>query len=240
MEAAFAKVGVPIELTRLSLVESSFDLKAKSKVGAAGVWQFMLATGKEYMKVEPKGLIDERLSPLKSTVAAAKLLKRNQKILGNWAFAVTAYNSGHGKMPRNLRLPKDGAKVYEHFHACTKAGRKLGYAGRAYYSEFLAVLHAEAYRHLYYGETPVQKQSPRQYQLVTAPQTGLKIAMAHSISVQEFQFLNPDIRDLNKPLPKGFWVAVPAEVDDLAGLTEPRRVAATKARYLVMNTVRDQ
>ena len=235
MEMAFAKVGVPVELSRLALVESSFDLQAKSRVGAAGVWQFMRASAKEYMRVDEAASIDERLSPLKSTVAAAKLLKRNYTILGNWSFAVTAYNSGHGKMPRNLKLPRDGAKVYEYFNACSRVGRKLGHAGRNYFAEFLAVVHAEAYRHLYYGETPVQTFKPAQYQLVTKPETGLKIALSRSVSVQAFQFLNPDIRDLSKPLPRGFWVAVPADADDLAGLTEPKRVAATKSRMLVVS-----
>ncbi len=235
MERAFAKVGVPPELTRLALVESSFDLKAKSRVGAAGVWQFMPKSAKEYMRLDEKASIDERLSPLKSTVAAAKLLKRNYAILGNWAFGVTAYNSGHGKMARTMRLPRDGSKVYDYFNACTKVGKRLGHAGRNYYAEFLAVLHAEAYRHLYYGETPVQTFKPAQYQLVSTPETGLKIAMSHSISIQEFQFLNPDIRDLKKPLPRGFWVAVPSDTDDLAGLTEPRRRAATQGRMLVLS-----
>ena len=95
MEEIFEREGVPVELTRLPLVESSFNLSATSKVGAAGIWQFMPATGRLYeMKVS--NAVDERRDPLIATEAAARFLRSNYEKLGAWPLAITAYNHGPG------------------------------------------------------------------------------------------------------------------------------------------------
>lgn len=74
MESIFKEHHLPIELTRLPFVESSFNLNARSRVGASGVWQFMRSTGKQYMKID--GVVDERNDPLKATEAAAQKMKK--------------------------------------------------------------------------------------------------------------------------------------------------------------------
>jgi len=95
MEEIFEREGVPVELTRLPLVESSFNLSATSKVGAAGIWQFMPTTGRLYeMKVS--NAVDERRDPLIATEAAARFLRSNYEKLGAWPLAITAYNHGPG------------------------------------------------------------------------------------------------------------------------------------------------
>ena len=75
MEKIFAENNMPKELTRLPFVESSFNIRARSKVGASGVWQFMRGTGKHYMKVN--ATVDERNDPIIAAHAAAKLMKQN-------------------------------------------------------------------------------------------------------------------------------------------------------------------
>ncbi|MEK7689837.1 MAG: lytic transglycosylase domain-containing protein, partial [Bdellovibrionota bacterium] len=148
METIFDDLGVPPEITRLALVESSFNIHAVSYAGATGVWQFMLKSGLEYLKIDSGLKVDERLSPLKSTVAAARLLKRNRKVLRNWPFAITAYNHGlrtFVQSPRG-RTGKESLDPGNLFGPCPKnGGLKLGWASRNYYAEFLAVLHAEKY-----------------------------------------------------------------------------------------------
>jgi membrane-bound lytic murein transglycosylase D len=75
MEDIFKKEGMPLELTRLPFVESSFNIRARSKVGASGIWQFMRSTARLFIKLSPA--IDERNDPLRATEAAARLLRYN-------------------------------------------------------------------------------------------------------------------------------------------------------------------
>src|SRR2546427_8294627 len=98
MERIFREEGLPAELTRLPLVESCFNLHACSKVGAAGIWKFMPATGRRFLRVD--GLVDERRDPLYSTHAAAQFLTSLYDSLGSWPLAITAYNHGPEGMAR--------------------------------------------------------------------------------------------------------------------------------------------
>jgi membrane-bound lytic murein transglycosylase D len=225
MEQLFTKMGVPLELTRLTLVESSFNLNARSKVGASGVWQFMPKSGKEFLRIDDRVAIDERLSPLKATVAAAKLLKRNKRILGHWALAVTSFNHGVRGLPR-LRGSKeaDFADFAHLFDSCNKkrGSKHLGYASRNYYAEYLAVLHAEAYRNLFYGQPPVGPIQSVAFHRVTAGKTAIQVAMEHHLPLQLFELYNPDVMNVRAKLPRNFLIAIPGESDDMAVLTDVR------------------
>ena len=92
MENEFQKESIPTEITRLAFIESMFNHKAHSKQGAKGIWQIMPQTAKRYLKMNH--LVDERYSPYKATIAAAKILRENYNLLGTWPLAVTAYNHG--------------------------------------------------------------------------------------------------------------------------------------------------
>ena len=80
-----ANLGLPAELAVLPHVESSFNPAAYSKVGAAGLWQFMRSTGRRYMRID--NAVDDRLDPFRSTEAAAQLLSYNYRLLGSWPLA---------------------------------------------------------------------------------------------------------------------------------------------------------
>ena len=133
MEDIFMQHRVPKELVRLNFVESMFNYKARSKAGAAGVWQFMPRTAREFLHLNR--LVDERISPLKATRAAAKLLRRNYRYLGTWPLAVTAYNQGAGSIKRAVRKLKtnDLNIIIAKYRSKT-----FGFAGRNFYSEYLA------------------------------------------------------------------------------------------------------
>lgn len=213
MEDIFFAYGIPIELTRLSLVESSFNLNAISRVGATGVWQFMLRSSHEYMLVDRKRMIDERLSPLKATAAAAQLLKRNRKILGSWALAISSYNSGVKpfiKIPLKVR---ESARV-SYLKSCPGTYR-IGWAGRNYYPEFLALLYAEKYRDLVFSDVGKPSNHFISFMTIPSSSTLTEVAMNSAFSLFDLESLNPDVLDAQIKLPKGFRLAIPADRDDL-------------------------
>lgn len=234
MEVIFEKMGLPKELVRLSLVESSFSFRVVSRAGAAGVWQFMPRSGKEYLLIDHKHKIDERLSPLKSTVAAAKLLKRNYKTLNSWVLAITSYNHGIRHLRKISARGRSFNYFASYFETCPRSKLKptLGWASKNYFSEFLALLYAESYSSSLFGQFPAPLISPLAFQPLPTKTSALEFTMSRGISLFEFRRLNPDIQDIHAKLPAGFVVAIPAspsQSDDFSILT---RKPAASVRFV--------
>ena len=109
-EAELDRYNLPHELKYLAMVESALNPTAGSRAGAKGLWQFMLATGKDYgLKVST--LVDERFDPQKETVAACKYLKNLYSRYGDWFLVLAAYNSGPGTVNKAI-LRAGGVKNY--------------------------------------------------------------------------------------------------------------------------------
>ncbi|MCB0322694.1 MAG: LysM peptidoglycan-binding domain-containing protein, partial [Bdellovibrionales bacterium] len=138
IEQIFEAEGLPPELGRLPLVESSFDYEAYSSVGAAGIWQFMRATGRRYMRITSS--IDERRDPIIATRAAAKYLKHSYSRLESWPLAVTSYN--HGLQGVLNAVNAVGSKELGTIVRKYK-GRAFGFASGNFYAEFLAALEVD-------------------------------------------------------------------------------------------------
>ena len=83
-EEHLAKYNIPLELKYLAIVESALNPRAKSRVGASGLWQFMYPTGKQY-NLEVTSYVDERYDPLKATEAACQYLSSLYGIFGDWS-----------------------------------------------------------------------------------------------------------------------------------------------------------
>src|SRR5436190_2077228 len=113
---------IPAEIALLPLVESSFENRALSNAGAAGIWQFTRGTGRLYLNVNRR--LDERLDPLKATRAAARLLHDNYNALESWPLAITAYNHGRAGIQRaQSEAGSEIAKIIEQYR-----GPAFGYA----------------------------------------------------------------------------------------------------------------
>lgn len=109
-EQALETYGLPLELKYLPVIESGLNPTAVSRVGATGLWQFMLATGKNY-GLEVNSLLDERCDPVKSSYAAANYLKDLYRIFGDWNLVIAAYNCGPDKVNQAIHRAS-GSKDY--------------------------------------------------------------------------------------------------------------------------------
>lgn len=139
METIFRDRGLPGGLTRLPFVESSFNPDARSKTGAVGIWQFMPRTARAYIH---RTETDRWIDPILQTRAAARLLEQNRRALPDWGTTVTSYNSGVGRIHKLVR--KHQIDSVDELLNIQKL--PMGFAGKNFYSEFLAALFVEAYK----------------------------------------------------------------------------------------------
>lgn len=151
IETLFQAFKMPHELLAISFLESSFNIHAKSKVGASGPWQFMSIIGKHFLTMTKYS--DQRLSAVLSTASALHLLAQNKKIMKNWDVAVNAYNSGTGLLRRGVKkLKAKGFKdprvhhLIDHFYH-----PNWGFAAKNFYSSFLALVYTLAYKNEIYN-----------------------------------------------------------------------------------------
>ena len=113
-EQALEAYQMPLELKYLPIIESALNPTAVSHAGAAGLWQFMPSTGKTY-GLEMNSLVDERRDPVKSSYAAARLLRDLYNQFGDWHLAIAGYNCGPENINKAIRRSggeKDYWKIY--------------------------------------------------------------------------------------------------------------------------------
>ena len=121
-EEALEAYNVPLELKYLPVIESALNPKAVSRVGATGLWQFMLATGKQY-GLRVNSLVDDRRDPIRASYAAARLLRDLFRIFGDWTLAIAAYNCGPANVHKAIRRSggqRDFWKIYPYLPAETR------------------------------------------------------------------------------------------------------------------------
>jgi len=209
MEEIFIKRGMPFELTRLPFVESSFNTRARSKVGASGIWQFMKTTGSDFMMINDA--VDERNDPLRATEAASQLLRINYDTLGNWPLAVTAYNHGRSSLLRaKNRLGTDSLEEI----ILRNRVRGFGFASSNFYACLVAALEVERNPEKYFG-VPVDRLRPHRFYEVELPapirmKDLLQFMRLKRDAVLE---LNPGLTELalasKVKIPKGYRLRLP-------------------------------
>ncbi|MEJ2054822.1 MAG: transglycosylase SLT domain-containing protein [Calditrichaceae bacterium] len=211
-------------------VESSFNYKAYSSAGAAGIWQFTRGTGKQFLKISYE--VDERLDPILATEAAAKLLKRNYDALGTWPLAITAYNHGAYGMKRAVRRMKT-----KKLNAIIKGyrSRYFKFASRNFYCEFVAALHVMQNYETYFGK--INFENPIKFKEFPLARYIKYESLSKYLNVNDdlFRKYNPALRlsiyNNSKYVPKGYRVRLPADLSPdslLAAIPETEYYAKQK------------
>lgn len=213
MERIFMKEKLPIELTRIPFVESSFNIMARSRVGASGIWQIMPSTGK---KLIPNPYVDYRNDPLKATEFAAKLLKFNYKVLKTWPLAITAYNHGATSL---LKFKKQYDTDDLNEIISRAFGKKaFGFASSNFYTCFLAILQIEKNFKEYYPD--LRRGNPLAVRSITLkkPLAFAKLLNIFDNNIKLLESYNPHITNVvkrsSKPIPKGTLLYFPYPVGE--------------------------
>ena len=204
MKQLFKKAGLPEDLVYLALIESGFNLKAKSRAKAVGPWQFMKATGKRYgLRVD--AWVDERRDPIRSTEAAANYLKDLYLMFESWYLAASAYNAGEYKVLRAI----EETKTNNYWRICeTKMLRR---ETKDYVPKLIAAA-IIAKNPTKYGFSEVDYQEPLQFDTVQISTPAKLKAIAQLIHVPEEDMLelNPSFsRSITPPTGGPYDLRVP-------------------------------
>lgn len=176
---------IPLELKYLSIVESALKPRAKSRVGASGLWQFMYPTGKMY-GLDVTSYVDDRFDPIKSTEAASKYLSKLHQIFDDWDLALAAYNSGPGNVNKAIRR-SGGYKNYWNIRS------NLPRETAGYVPAFLATMYIFEYAE----EHGFKKANPdfRHFETDTIHVKQMisldQVSKLLDLPMEELQFLNP-------------------------------------------------
>lgn len=228
MQRIFEERGLPIELAYLPLIESSFQIDARSHAGAVGIWQFMRRTGRRFLHVTSR--VDERKDPLESTRAAASLLEANYELFGNWPLAITAYNHGERGILRAIDQvgSSDLMEMIRHYKS-----RTFGVSSKNFYAEFLAALEVASRVEDYFPDIEYHSPIPIEEMELEQPISVSSLIKSTGVSRQEFLSWNPALSRKITFLPKWYRVKVPAENLEVFAAAYQKIVNRPWIRHLV-------
>ena len=204
------RAGLPQDLAYLAMIESGYNPSAYSHAHAAGLWQFIRGTGRNYgLRID--SWVDERRDPEKATRAAVAYLRALYERFGDWQLAVAGYNAGEGKIERAIKKYKsrDFWELARHSYLRLETKR--------YVPKLIAAI-IIARNPEQYGFTDLAYQKPVQYDLIKVPaRTDLKaIAVSGSTTVKELRKLNNELRKNQTPPSAGsYQLKIPAGSHDL-------------------------
>lgn len=186
-EEALEAYNVPLELRHLPIIESALNPKAVSRVGATGLWQFMLTTGKQY-GLTVNTLVDERRDPLKSSYAAAHYLSDLYKIFGDWNLVIAAYNCGPENINKAIRRAGGKTDYWEIYPYLPRETR-------GYVPAFIAANYVMQY-YSQHNICPMQTELPLQTDTIMLAQDVHfeQVAAYCDVDVEMIRALNPQYR----------------------------------------------
>ncbi|MEO8347264.1 MAG: LysM peptidoglycan-binding domain-containing protein [Acidobacteriota bacterium] len=197
----FEEEGIPKDLAQIALIESSFLPRARSRMSAHGIWQFMPRTGRQY-GLTANGVVDERSDPEKATRAAARYLGYLHELFDDWYLAMAAYNAGEGKILRAMQ--RTGARDFWELAASGTIRPET----RNYVPAFIAAT-LIARNPLHYG-FEVEYEAPLEYDTVLLDRPiHLKNLSFSEDSLEEMKRLNPELQTAITPRqPEGYELKV--------------------------------
>ncbi len=206
MQKILQEEDVPIELAYLPLVESSFNIRARSRAGALGMWQFMPSTGRRFLRIS--STVDERRDPLESTRAAARFLKENYRIFGNWPLAITAYNHGREGVLRAVAEvgSSDLMEIIRRYQSPS-----FGFASKSFYAEFLAAIEVAKRSAEFFPEVEYHPPFPLE-ELELKRAISVPALLKHvGVPRSEFFEWNPALNAQIHAIPSGYRIKIPPE-----------------------------
>lgn len=212
-EEALKRHQMPDDIKYLAIIESGLNPKAKSRMGAMGLWQFMPATGRDY-KLYVNSHIDDRMDPELATEAAIKYLKALHRMFGNWEVALAAYNCGQGNVRKAIR--RSGGKttfwgIYNYLPRET----------RSYIPQFQAIMYVLRYAE----EHNIILEEP------AFPMAHSKVNLNSAIALEEFSAISGIcIEDLEELNPSILNRHIPQSHKDIA-----LRIPRSKAQFIAEN-----
>ncbi len=186
-EEALEAYGLPLELKYLPVIESALNPRAVSRVGATGLWQFMLATGKRY-GLTVNSLVDERRDPVKSSYAAAHYLSDLYKVFGDWNLVIASYNCGPAQINKAIHRSngeRDYWQIYPYLPKET----------RGYVPAFIAANYIMTY-YCEHNICPMTTRLPAKTDTVMLSRNVHleQIAAVCGIEMEQLRSLNPSYR----------------------------------------------
>ncbi len=210
-EKIFREQNLPVELTRLVFVESSFNVLARSKVGASGLWQIMPSTARPYRMISAS--VDRRNSPVDATKLAARFLRMNYNQLESWPLAITGYNHGPTgvlKLTRKYRT-RDIADLVQN----VRSRKSFGFASRNFYASFLAALTVEKNAEKYFHNLKWSQKLPSDPLKLPVAVTYKELLNWFSKDEIKLQVFNPHLTRAvtsgKNAIPSGTWVQLPQD-----------------------------
>ncbi len=183
----FRSYGVPEDLAFLPHVESSFQVNARSGVGAVGIWQFTLPAARLFMNVN--AAVDERYDPVLAAEGCARYLAHAYAQLGDWGLAVTSYNHGIGGMMKaKSEFGTNFPRILEEY-----GGSQFGFDSRNFYVEFLAARDVARNAERYFGT--VHREQPLNWEKVALenPASIYKVARDYGVTLSELTEINASL-----------------------------------------------
>lgn len=223
-EGLFALEDVPRIYARAAIVESLWRPEALSRSGAAGAYQFMAKTGRQFLAVE-EGVVDERLDPLRASWAAARYMSQMAKSLDQWPLVLTAYNTGPARLKRVMK-----ARHSEDLGKLADAGDfgDFGFDGQNYYAQIAAI--GRLTKDEVFEPKPITGRALR----VDAPLSFAALASCVEATPAALALANPALHaavlDGTKLVPAGYVAHVPVATVQTASLEPDPRASGIAQR----------